>query len=86
MATGATFKEYLTQLRMGKAVELACTNLSTAEIAAQVGYADEHHFMRLFREQMGCTVSQFRMRSRGELPAPTPEQEKAPDNSESAQE
>ncbi|MBQ6803524.1 MAG: helix-turn-helix transcriptional regulator [Clostridia bacterium] len=63
-ATGATYKEYLTQLRMAKALELTKTNLSTAEIAIQVGYADEHHFMKLFREQTGCTISQYRMRNR----------------------
>ena len=63
--TGATFKEYLTQLRLAKAVDLAKGNLSTAEISEQVGYADKHHFMKLFREQMGCTISQFRSRDQG---------------------
>ena len=48
-----------------KAVDLAKGNLSTAEISEQVGYADKHHFMKLFREEMGCTISQFRSRDQG---------------------
>lgn len=62
--TGVTYKEYLTQLRLARAIELAEGDLSTAEIATRVGYADEHYFMKLFREQMGCTISRYRMRQR----------------------
>ena len=61
--TGTTFKELLTRLRLEKAAALAEEGVSTAEISERIGYADKQYFVKLFRQQMGCTPSQYRSRT-----------------------
>ena len=59
--TGQTFKEYLTQIRMGKAKELLrMTTLRSAEIAYQVGYNDPHYFSSVFKKNTGLSPIEFR--------------------------
>ena len=59
--TGQTFKEYLTQVRMGKAKELLrMTTLRSAEIAYQVGYNDPHYFSSVFKKNTGLSPIEFR--------------------------
>ena len=59
--SGATFKSYLTEIRMDKARQLLRTTaLRPSEIALQVGYNDPHYFSTVFRKQTGVTPTEFR--------------------------
>jgi two-component system response regulator YesN len=56
-----TFVEFLTELRMRKAMELLrTTNLKTYEIALRVGYRDAHYFSLSFRKATGATPTAYR--------------------------
>ncbi len=58
---GRPFNEFVQHVRIEKAKEyLLRTNRPVQWIAEQIGYADEKYFSRLFREQTGCTPSEFR--------------------------
>lgn len=60
-ATGTTFVDYLTTLRMDKAKELLRnTDLKTYEIADKVGFRDAHYFSLVFKKQTGMTATAFR--------------------------
>lgn len=59
--TGESFSSYVTSLRIRRAVELLThTDIEVKEIAAQVGYEDQHYFSRLIRKQTRMTPSQIR--------------------------
>ncbi|AEI41980.1 response regulator [Paenibacillus mucilaginosus] len=59
--TGQTITEYLTGLRIGKAMELLrSTHAKSYEIAYQVGYQDSHYFSNLFKKSTGMTTREFR--------------------------
>jgi two-component system response regulator YesN len=59
--TGQTFKEYLTEMRIGKAKELLrMTSLRSADIAYQVGYNDPHYFSSVFKKNTGLSPIEFR--------------------------
>lgn len=59
--TGATFTEYLTGLRIGKAKELLrATQMRSSEISSAVGYSDRHYFSYLFKKNTGMTPSEYR--------------------------
>lgn len=59
--TNQSFSSYLTSLRIKRAIDLLTyTNREIKEIAAQVGYEDEHYFSRLIRKQTKMTPSQLR--------------------------
>ncbi len=63
-ATGQTFKEYLTELRIRKAKELLrMTTQRSAEISYQVGYSDPHYFSYVFRKNTGLSPTQFRLQA-----------------------
>ncbi|MDI3310407.1 MAG: response regulator [Thermoanaerobacterium sp.] len=58
---GHSFTEYLTNLRIKRAVELLTkTDLSIKEIALSVGYDDQQYFHRLFKKKTGKTPAQYR--------------------------
>lgn len=58
---GKTFIEYLTELRMNKAVELLNkTNLKSFEIAYQVGYSDPHYFSTVFKRTFNESPTEYR--------------------------
>jgi AraC-like DNA-binding protein len=60
-ATGMTLVDYLTQVRLTHAVRLLReTDRSIAEIATQVGFADQSYFDRRFRRRFGQTPRQYR--------------------------
>jgi two-component system response regulator YesN len=62
-ATGQTFKEYLTDVRMRRARELLrTTHLRSAEVSTQVGYNDPHYFSLVFRKCTGLSPRDFRAR------------------------
>jgi two-component system response regulator YesN len=59
--TCQTFKEYLTEIRIGKAKELLrMTPLRSADIAYQVGYNDPHYFSSVFKKNTGLSPIEFR--------------------------
>ena len=59
--TGQTFKEYLTEVRIGRAKELLrMTALRSADIAYQVGYNDPHYFSSVFKKHTGLSPIEFR--------------------------
>lgn len=58
---GQTFKEYLTDVRIGKAKELLrVTALRSTDIAYQVGYNDPHYFSSVFKKNTGLSPTEFR--------------------------
>ena len=60
-ATGTTLVDYLTQVRLTHAVRLLReTDCSIAEIATQVGFADQSYFDRRFRQRFNRTPREFR--------------------------
>lgn len=59
--TGGGFKEYITGLRLERAMELLReSELKIGEIAERVGYPDVRHFSQIFRKKAGCTPSEYR--------------------------
>lgn len=60
-STGFTPIAYLADLRLKEARRLlVSTNLSLSEIALHLGFADQSHFTRRFREATGMTPSLYR--------------------------
>ena len=58
---GMTILEYLLGVRMKKALSLLDeTDMSVNEIAARVGFNNANYFFRKFKEEFGCTPSQYR--------------------------
>ena len=65
-ATGLTPVDYVNKLRISLAQKLLLdTSRSIAEVAAAVGIGDPNYFTRLFKSLVGCTPSEFRLRSSG---------------------
>ncbi|MCR5650834.1 MAG: helix-turn-helix domain-containing protein [Lachnospiraceae bacterium] len=59
--TGETFMEYLTSLRMKKAIELMKDpEYSIKDICSEVGYADPNYFSRIFKKSEGVTPTEYR--------------------------
>ena len=58
--TGATFTDYLIELRMEKAKELlAQGTYKVYEVSQRVGYKSEKYFFRIFKQYMGCSPSDY---------------------------
>lgn len=61
---GETFVEYLTNVRIRKAMELLrTTSLTSSEIGYQVGYHNPRYFYSVFRKVAGLTPNEFRRRA-----------------------
>lgn len=74
--TGQTFIEYLTHIRIRKAMELLQTTSDKSyAIAHQVGYNDAHYFSNLFKKITGKTTTDFRKEGRTETSMPALEDE-----------
>ncbi|MDO4321369.1 MAG: response regulator [Lachnospiraceae bacterium] len=59
--TGATFSEYLLQVRIEAAKEmLRDTNLNISEICERVGYSDSKYFTKTFTREAGLKPNQYR--------------------------
>lgn len=59
--TGDTFIEYLTSIRIKKAMEfLKTTNRKSSDIAYSIGYNDPHYFSYLFKRVTGLTPKEYR--------------------------
>ena len=67
--TKKTFHQYLTELRMDKAMTLLTgSDLKTADIALQVGLGDPSYFSYSFKKHFGISPSQARKNPREERP------------------
>jgi AraC family transcriptional regulator len=63
-ATGESPHRYITHRRIERAkVLLTATKLSAAEVAYQVGFANQSHFTAQFRKAVGATPKQFRQQA-----------------------
>jgi len=68
MATGIRATEYWQQLRIETAKDLlASSNLSIQEIAYHVGYQDQGHLTRLFKQNLSLTPKDYRAMVRKKL-------------------
>ena len=64
---GRTFTEYLTGLRLDRAMELLrTTDRRSSQIALDVGYNDAHYFSYLFKKHTGMTPGEYRSRNQNE--------------------
>jgi AraC-like DNA-binding protein len=62
-STGVSVITYLIQLRVRlAALMLRDTSLSVAEIGERVGFNDNSHFTRTFRDTMECSPTEYRQR------------------------
>ncbi|MFB5662343.1 helix-turn-helix domain-containing protein [Alteribacillus sp. HJP-4] len=60
-STGTTPTQYMTKLRIEKAVELLrSTNFPIHEIAEKVGYSNANYFNKVFRKMVGTSAGQLR--------------------------
>jgi transcriptional regulator GlxA family with amidase domain len=67
-ATGIRATQYWQQLRIETAKDLlSASNLSIQEIAIQVGYQDQGHFTRLFKQSLSLTPTDYRAMVRKKL-------------------
>ena len=67
-ATGIRATQYWQQLRIETAKDLlSSSNLSIQEIAIQVGYQDQGHFTRLFKQSLSLTPKDYRAMVRKKL-------------------
>lgn len=57
---GTSFRELLDQVRHTRAIELLAQDMSIAEIAAQLGYAETANFNHSFKRWEGLAPSRFR--------------------------
>lgn len=63
--TGVTFVDYITRLKMRRAMEiLTVSPAKISEVAAKVGYEDVKYFTQLFKKHSGRTPKDFREASR----------------------
>ena len=61
---GETFIEYLTKVRIRRAMELLrTTSLTSSEIAYQIGYHNPRYFYSVFRKVAGLPPNEFRRRT-----------------------
>lgn len=57
--TGINFIEYLTNLRMKKAMNIARVNVKMYQAAAEVGIPDPNYFSRCFKKYAGMSYSEY---------------------------
>lgn len=58
--TGMTFSEYITDMRMQKAIELLQTNCKIQDIGKKLGYTSQNRFIINFRHYTSYTPSEYR--------------------------
>ncbi|MGN8260043.1 AraC family transcriptional regulator [Pseudomonas sp. SMSB3] len=59
-ATGLTPHAYLLNARVNRARQLLLDGLHLADVAYQLGFADQSHFQRVFKAHVGVTPGQYR--------------------------
>jgi two-component system response regulator YesN len=58
---GITFVDYLTKVRINKAVELLGDDeLKMYEIAERIGYSTQHYFSSVFKKEMGMSPIDYK--------------------------
>lgn len=58
--TGSTMTHYLRKIRIEKAKQMfRQTHLPAKEIAQRVGFADYFHFSRIFKQEAGCSPTDY---------------------------
>lgn len=58
---GCSFTDYVTSIRIQHTqILLAKTNLSIGEIAAKVGFSNGNYLCNVFKQNIGCSPSEFR--------------------------
>jgi AraC-like DNA-binding protein len=68
-ATGRTFVEYLSHVRVNRAkILLRDRGFRVSEIAYEVGFQTLTHFNRTFRKLAGCSPTEYRSRTIGGTP------------------
>lgn len=64
--TGQTYIAYLTEVRLGRAVELLnTTEDKTYVIAQKVGYQEQNYFSYVFKKRFGVSPTKYRSTSQG---------------------
>ena len=61
MVTNTSYKDYLTEIRMQKAIELLKTNMKIQDIVQQVGYPAPNRFNINFRHYTSYSPSEYRI-------------------------
>lgn len=60
--TGQNFKSFLSRMRVERSKELiSSSDLTIAEISHAIGFADQSHFTRVFKQLEGVTPYEFRL-------------------------
>jgi len=59
-ATGLTPHAYVLNARVNRGRQLLGEGLALAEVAYQLGFADQSHFQRVFKAHVGVTPGQYR--------------------------
>ena len=68
LSTGYSPIDYFIQLKIQKACQhLYSTNMLVKEIAADLGYADQYYFSRLFTQLMGVSPNHYRLSRKNDL-------------------
>ncbi len=63
--TAQTFTQYLTGIRISKALDLlGTTDKRVLDICFETGFGNVHHFNKIFRQQTGVTPLEYRKSSR----------------------
>ncbi len=66
---GENFIDYLTRVRMEKAIKLMRDpSLKTYDIAEMVGYNNTNYFSKLFKKIMGCSPTEYREKNNARPP------------------
>jgi AraC-like DNA-binding protein len=55
-----TLGAYIKKLKINKSIDLLSTHQSLTEVAHECGFADQSHFIRLFKENTGITPLQYK--------------------------
>ncbi|HEX9047912.1 MAG TPA: helix-turn-helix domain-containing protein [Verrucomicrobiae bacterium] len=74
--TGLTFRQYRTRQRLQKARELLADSARRiSDVAFESGFESIPYFNRAFRQQFGCSPTEFRERLAAQKPGRNPRQE-----------
>lgn len=67
--TGCAFSEVLTKHRIGHATALLkqYPDMKLVEVAERTGFASQHYFSRVFKEQMGMAPKEYREKEKRQL-------------------
>ncbi len=62
--TGNSYFDYVYKAKMNYAKELLEKGMKTSEVCSKIGYSDERHFRRTFRNYVGITPAEYRQNNR----------------------